>query len=302
MKKEIAKAAVVSILSIGVLSTGFMGFNRLTFNAATSGATPLPYVETAAAEAESPQDFEVPNLTVLASELMNQHQNNVPSAVAMSMEEAANIGAEYIWDIFGECIDGMYVQMLFGAWASNSREYWIGNVFPSKEAMEPGAAGIAEAEFGFMIDAVTGMRVDIRPAMRQMSDEEVELHRQWRASEGRWEWGFAWQEKTREEQLTYLGVTMADIEPYLEIARGYAARHFGASPLAYETEYFGVIVTMGETVNDTVLGGISYRIEDSTGREALITIWDGNLGHILTQHNDIIPGFNFEETGRRGRG
>jgi len=292
--KEVIKVAAVSVLSIGIFSAAFTGFNRLTFEAATSAAEPLPVVAAPAVIISAPQVYEAPELTVVASPFMNQHENNTLSPHAMPMEEAAQIGAEYIWDLFGECIDGMEVEMLFAAWPSQSRTYWMGTV----------GSGADDERFRFMIDAITGMRIDITAVLPQpeMSREEMDLIRQRRSAEDWQAWAEAWYYKTNYERVEYLGLTMNDVEPYLQAARQYAERHFNNTTVMPETERFSLHVNRTANINigeaSATFGGIVFWIEDNTGREIVISIINGGyLANIGSQHNDFIPGFRYEREG-----
>ena len=123
--KEIAKMAVVSAFAIGIFSAVLIGANNLAFAAATNGTQAIPSATEIADTplVAAPADFQAPNLNVISSSSNNVHANNTISAAAMSMENAAQIGAQYIWDVFGESIDGMYVEMMFANWPSQSRTY-----------------------------------------------------------------------------------------------------------------------------------------------------------------------------------
>ena len=164
--KEFMKIVAVCVLSVGLFSAGLMGINNLAFASATSGATPLPpavmQVAEASAVAYAPQSgqqeadtFVQPSITL---QLETHPDHPVPAAV-MSVEEAAQIGARYIWDIFGESIDGMYVNMFYAAQPSMSRTWWSGSVGLTPEAGNFGASGGVSCFF--TIDAVTGMRISI---------------------------------------------------------------------------------------------------------------------------------------------
>jgi len=151
------------------------------------------------------------------------------------MEEAAQIGAQYIWDVFGESIDGMYVEIMFAAWPSQSRTYWMGVVFPSNpDSMETtdlqSRLHRAHNElYRFAIDAVTGLRVDISPGfgfIPQPSYEERQALSEWRMSGERLAWHIAWEEMSTAEHMSYLGLSQQDIQPYLQAAREFARRHF----------------------------------------------------------------------------
>jgi len=339
--RELMKVTLACVLSIGLFSAAFAGFNHLTFAAARAAVTggalvPIPDVvqnsplgvtvlenggtyEAGRGETlpyNEEQEFIVPDLKVVASEGLNLHPNNIVSAAAMPMEEAAQIGARYIKDVFGECIGGMYVEMLFAAWPSQSRTYWIGIVFPVLIELDENStveARIARANtelYRFIIDAVTGLRVDVSPGfgyIPQLTYEESRAVSEFRMSEARLEQIIAWQDMNADERLAYLGLSEESIEPYLETAREFARRHFNNSELDYETESFNVWSHIDRTSTSYGIefGGIELIISDSTGREAIITVDAINrnlrpgLG-IRTQHNDFIPGFSYDRPGGRG--
>ena len=313
--KEIMKVVAICVLSIGLFGAGFIAFNRSIFAAAINGTQALP-LETASVTAplnpssqQSPGEelqteptvdvFTPPTLTVIGSPALNQHTNNTVSAHAMSMEEAAQIGALYIWDIFGECIDGMYVEMLFGAWPDLSRTYWMGGVARSMAGFD--FEDDTEYDlFRFVIDAVTGLRIDISPGFRPptMTPEEMDIFSEWRGSETRRDWQIVWQDMNTNERLAYLGLSHEDIEPHLQVARDYAARQFNTSTVVYESLSFELWATTNLTTGKMVFGGIMAAIEDDAGREAMISICEnGNLRHISTQFSDLIPGFYYGGNG-----
>jgi len=330
--KELMKVIAVSGLSIALFSATLVGFNNVVFAEATSVATPLQPIGAAMEITQALprqvetevgiQSFEPPNITVAGGSGLNRHANNTVSAAAMPMDEAAQIGALYIWDIFGESIDGMHVEMLFGSWPSHSRAYWIGIVFPtqldeipdndmSQEAIDARIARANSELYRFIIDAVTGLRIDISPGfgyVSQLTQEERQALDSVRITDEQIAWHVAWQEKTTSERMAYLGLSQEDIEPYLETAREFARRHFNNSAVAYETESFNVLHNVGRHLSRDVevgLGGIELVISDDTGREAIIMVNAGThrlrsgLG-IRTEHNDFIPGFSYYAPGGRG--
>jgi len=220
--KELIKAAVVCVMSVGLFSAAFVGFNQMIFAAATNEPTPLIISPTAADYTAFPDGqaaeyeenvFAAPTLTVVE----NPNQYFKIPAVAMSIEEAAQIGARYIWDVFGESIDGMYVEMTFGAWPSQSRTYWQGVVRAEAFDLESFADGDIEARialndtmmYRFSIDAVTGMRVDITSDfLRSVPLEELQN----RAMDERHAMIEAnWWEMDLDGRLTFLGIGIADI-------------------------------------------------------------------------------------------
>jgi len=311
--KEIAKMAAVSAFAIGIFSAALIGANNLAFAAATNGTQAIPSATEIADTplVAAPADFQAPNLNVISSSSNNVHANNTISAAAMSMENAAQIGAQYIWDVFGESIDGMYVEMMFANWPSHSRTYWLGGVSltapTSAEDIESRIARNNDILYRFAIDAVTGLRVDISPGfghLPQPSNEERQALPARSISDEVMAWHIAWDEKTTTERITYLGLSHADIEPYLQAAREFARSHFNNSALAYETESFEVFHDMVDrfSIDSVGFGGIVFSLSDDTGREAEIWINAGTRclrpgSGIRTQDNDFIPGFIYDRPG-----
>jgi len=312
--KDILKMVAVSAFAIGVFSSALIGANHLAFAAATNEIQPISVTSEAAHIPPNlpPEGFQAPTLNIVSSPINNVHANNTVTASAMSMEEAAQIGAQYIWDVFGESIDGMYVEIMFAAWPSQSRTYWMGVVFPSNpDSMETtdlqSRLHRAHNElYRFAIDAVTGLRVDISPGfgfIPQPSYEERQALSEWRMSGERLAWHIAWEEMSTAEHMSYLGLSQQDIQPYLQAAREFARRHFNNSALVYETESFGVFHNICRSDDGPAsFGGISFSISDDTGREAIIMVdaetrsLRSGLG-IRTQDNDFIPGFIFVDDG-----
>jgi hypothetical protein len=51
---------------------------------------------------------------------------------AISPEEAAQIGALYIWEMFGESINGMAVEISYHSMSHFTKAFWLGHVAESK--------------------------------------------------------------------------------------------------------------------------------------------------------------------------
>lgn len=345
--KEFLKVAMVCTLSIGMFSAVFSGVNNIAFRAATDGATPLtldtpPLTASADSYTQQVQQqdevtervaFMPPSLTVLKS----PEQHVAIPASAMPMEEAAQIGAEYIWDVFGESIDGMYVIMTYTAWVGHGRQHWFGMVALTREATgvdfdwdsvrilaDTGSTITdrivipVDPMFTFLIDATTGERVDISystPRSRQ-SQEQIESrdrHIAWRGSEQ----DRAIHSMDDNELMAYLGITLEQLEAYTQEATAYAQSHFNNSTISNVMlgqmlvdaagspmllSGIGVGPHVDENGNIYVsIDRIMFTITDNTGREALVSISTGQGSprfiNISTQANDIIPGFSYDRPG-----
>jgi len=326
--REIAKIAAASILSIGLFSAALMGINSWAFARATNATLsfPLPEEDLEIHESLPQEDFTASELTISASPWQVYHE---VSASAMSMEDAAQIGAQYILDVFGTCIDGMHIQLFFSAWPSSSRTHWHGTVYPSEAAMLEEMArqeAINEAltrdinadvsaytqiniltapNYNFSIDAVTGMRIDISyrnlrgvPTLDRRDHDAAMSWRQTIVDSG-------WFDMDIYEQMNFVGLSSERLEAYAQTVKDLAQRHFNNSTVADVQLTF---LNLGSSADHTavVLDGLSFTATDDTGREAHIQLPSESANFhtwisIMTQHNDFIPDFHFDApAGGRG--
>jgi len=312
--REIAKVVAMTVLSIGLFSTALMGVNSWAFaratNATHSFALPTEAVEIT--ETLPPEGFIPPDITISLS----PWQYGEISAQAMPMEEAAQIGAEYIWEVFGTCLDGMHIEMHFSDWDWHARTHWHGNVYSSEQAaIDQNARDKAVTEaltrdpdadttvyglhepplYSFMIDAVTGLRVDIHynnPStvriVSSVSAEAAMASRRAMAESGVWDMDIY-------EQMAYLGFSPEQLEAYAQTAAELAQRHFNNSTVEdVQLSHLSIGPNFDGDVNLMVLVGLVFTATDDAGREASVRIPAGtpvfNSVSISTQHNDFIPG------------
>ncbi|MCL2409160.1 MAG: hypothetical protein FWC96_06040 [Oscillospiraceae bacterium] len=313
--REIAKVAVVSILSIGLFSTALMGVNNWAFARAVNSthSFPLPTEAVEIAEDLLPEGFVIPEFTINLSPWQRYQEI---SAQAMAMEDAAQIGAEYIWAVFGTCIDGMHVEMQFSDWDWHTRTLWQGQVYQSEQALIDQHArdeAIREALthdpdadisiyghheptlYSFMIDAVTGARVDISynnpssaRAMFSMSADDAMASRRAMTESGVWEMDIY-------AQMAFVDLSNEQLEAYAQTAVELAQRHFNNSAVEdVQFSHLSIGPDFGGDLTALVLTGIVFTATDDTGREAHVRIPAGtpffNSVSISTQHNDFIPG------------
>ena len=280
--KEIIKVAMAAVLSIGLFSAAFAGANNFAFAAVTSKTESFPPVATvhiSAAKIVAPEDYQEPELTVIVPD--NPWYAVSPNA--MTAEDAAALGALYIWDIFGERIDGKVVEMYYSAGESHTRAYWHGNVVDSLDDL-----------YSFTICAVSGERIDISQEVSHVTGKDVsaaltELHN----------------DLSRRDELVNLrsaGQPPENLDEYAQAAKDFAAKHFIA------TEIVSVaFVNVSAAKFDLDERGklfvaawqLLFTVTDSTGREAEVAISreTKDLRRITTQHNDVIPGYSYEAPG-----
>ena len=302
--------AVMSIASIGMLSATFLGVNHIALAAATSGTHSLPPI--AATNVSDSTTSQTSNSTFLAPTLtvtnpFQQYRGAVPS-YALPMDEAAQLGANYIWDVFEESIDGMYVQMQFISSPGQTRTLWLGVV--SENCLSTSAYFRGESSrlsalpsYQFTIDGITGERLDLIQFNRDQfsstprTSRPIEADMQFRESIV----DSGWFDKNASEQIVYLGLSPDYFDEYKQKARTIAEGHFNLTTITSFDLNF-VMVDWERAANDEIElipSNLRFAAVDDTGREAIITLTVGNgFINISTSHNDFIPGFTVD--GSRG--
>ena len=307
MKKEIIKVVSATALCLGLFGAGFLGINNLVLASATEGVQPIQLVEAAV-------NIPVANVALQVSEENQKpemalsvifYSSAMPSMNAMSYEAAAEAGAQYIWEMFGESIDGNMVHMTYSNHPASIRSLWIGRVLkpdtflPTRIAMDQDTSIDerlhlhASTLFTFSIDAVTGERIDILTYSHWMQpSEEVrtaldELHSR---SQGR----------ATEESIAIRdgGAPPAQLDNYIEAAREFAQRHFSTTEVV-STELVNInAIAFDLDENGNLFATnrqLIFEVTDSTGRVADVAIVESTkqLIWLNTGMNDIVPGCNY---------
>jgi len=254
--------------------------------------------------------------------IINTTQEGIEAdPMALSTEEAAAIGSKYISDIFGESMDGMYVELEFTDWEHVTRTMWHGAVSQgnrntlalrarhdelNEEIMARHEAGedfddifadmsdifrnytYTPARIYFIIDAITGERIDIwqtMPAHMPTVDQSIELH-EYIEQEWNSDWTAAFEVDIPAPEIDALGL----------IAREYAQRHFSDSAIAsmdFESAFVSFIYTGGGFKRDP---SASFLVINDAGREARVSIHveSRTVTSINTMTNDFVP-FDIED-------
>jgi len=261
--KEIIKIAIGSLFAIGLFSFAFLGVNHLSFAIATNEPVELPALHETITIPEilTREEFPMPDVTLVRTQTFHSMQIEERDFI-MSMEEAARLGALYIWDMFGERIDGMIVRMTYG-WApaeewdgSHAYAHWSATVSLFDEdrlrlmQKDPWEWDLlretdpdlfdestkilwADRQFYFSIDAITGNRQAInRPHMFQIErpEDPSDIVTREEAREAIDMWHRA--QVTGEPDPFPLDLTEEERELYTQLARTYAQRHFIFVPVA----------------------------------------------------------------------
>ena len=236
----------------------------------------------------SPREgFVTPTLTV---EVLDRLDRQTPSANALSAEEAAIIGAQYIWEVFGISIDGSFVAMNYWDWDSHNRTYWHGNVSNSAANF----FGQIERSFGFQIDAVTGEWINISHFTNFRDTMASEARDRFNALT-RTDEGWAWYN----EAVNAVNADLNAPEPldeYIQAVMEYTSRHFINTEVV-NVEFISIRASQFSfDENDnliSVANVLRFTATDSTGRTADVLIDEQTraVAMIATEHNDILPEF-----------
>jgi len=239
------------------------------------------------------------DFTVLAA----PWQDEQAPANAMTKEEAARIGERYIWDVFDESIDGMYVVMHYAdCWLRPYRGRWQGIVTAEVDTTNNenswvvvdgsmGSWGIGIPIFHFTIDAETGERLEIsynspNSPMIIVSHDTQPL---WESAQG-----LAIQAMNNKELAMFAGVSPERLSTYTEEVMALAEAHFYDTALKNIAMGRNVITPNGpqqlqgihvllDTDEDGNIyatpTGFEFTITDYTGREAVVTISEFHQGY-----------------------
>ena len=305
--KEILKVITVSALSTGIMSAAFIGINSMVFAASANEVTSLSPVTVSAAGTNTavsvstniPAEIAMPETTALREgfltptltvEVGDRLNAQTPSVDALSPEEAALAGAQYIWEVFGKCIDGKFVDLQYWNWPSHTRTFWHGNVSESRENFR----NQVERSFGFVIDAVTGEWIDITnfSAFRDTIDS-VEASNKFNelsgTEQGRTQINEAW-------DAVNAGLQAPPLDEHIQVVKEYARRHFintgvvSADFVNIRASAFGLDESGNFISRANIL---RFNVTDSTGRVAVVSLDEETkaVSVISTMDNDVFPGF-----------
>jgi len=313
--KEILKIMVASIASVGIFGAVLWGVNHFTLNALTNGYITLsPAVGYVTIPGSTiPLGFDSPNITVTDITFRNAYMLHVGEVdfLVMSAKEAAEIGAQYIWDIFGESIDGMYVEVELSHWFNVNRPHWHGmvSVYDRRtleqreerdrlieeynlrrltgERLEdireifttsPDFIEYNPAMIYFTIDAITGERIDIsRPI--DAEKRGMDLAGYWGSYEAR--------------MAHTVEFTTQQMDELMQIARNLGQAHFSQSTVV-GVQFIHAWRQMSSDMDGNIFvcpGFADFEVRDDIGRIAVMNFCldDTEVTNIRTVRNDIRP-------------
>lgn len=224
--KNILKLFAVAVSMIGVGAVAFHVATDAVMAASlkTTQSVPTSYQVPAAITAEVPQDYQKAGYRVLLDDL-NQHN---PTASDLTMEEAAELGAQYLWRTYELDLEGAHIFMYYSPGSKNfPRAKWSGDVlFADKQTPD-------STRWTFSMDAVTGELFGI--GFSERLKEDVSL-----AADSGLEHNYDVYEKLAREYVERCGLMSGPVSKVVYNSQGYTINNPDVS--------FDVIGENGEKV------------------------------------------------------
>ena len=218
-------------------------------------------------------------------ELSREAGTSARSPGSLPAEEAALLGAEYIWDVFGECIDGSTVEMHYTHGEMHGRPFWRGFVMPALDLLADESRYLQESH-SFLIDAITGERLGISfsPRSNPIWEDNPNMFTYLEDSG-------IYNLDTFTEEAFLLFPSPEFEEKAKQAGKVFAQRHFNNSKV--ESAYFQG-PTLGSERNAAgelvaISHGFGIMVTDNTGREVSLEIRIYNSEAVLT-HIDVQGG------------
>ena len=321
-RREALKVIGVSALCIGVLASAFIGINSGAFLVSASGVTEIsaPMVVTANVDTETDvgiSDSEYiledgtgevgtqENISELLQQTVTPREGFIEPTFSMYVpegsagcenalnpEDAVLVGAQYIWEIFGESIDGKFVWLTYWDFPSYTRTYWVGTVGNSREDIE----GQIQRSFSFAIDGVTGEWIDVANfnAFRDSTTPAAQAKIEGFSANGLYEAGTriteVWDSIDNESYLH-----PDQLDDYLEVVIDSVARHFVNTSIV-SVDFVNIRATVLDVDGNgnfiSRANSLRFTATDSTGRIADVFLDEETMSVVMitTMDNDLFPG------------
>jgi len=266
MKNSILKIAGVSAISFGLLGASLVGLSNTALAHVIDTSAPLalmvsvPTYSTLVADATQPTEtaetnaFAAPNLRVY-----DKTESYVTvSAYAISTDEAAQIGAEYIWEMLGIDIDGLAVELRY----SNFQPHNTLSVFHGTVVTG------TDVSLNFMLDAMTGERMMI--SRRTINTTNADVSEAWAMM----------QRAAGSGQCAFpIALSQGEHDLYLELARGFAQKHFNNSNVTDVSFTTALASSFDRDTNGNIIvtsRRLHFDATDDAGRMIMISVYQGS--------------------------
>lgn len=153
------KRLLVAVAILGGSTMAFQGFTKIATAAEYNKTSIVPTsynvsLETSVKESKDivPNGYQKANYTIRDIDL-EYYRDKKPTSKDISKEEAAELGAQALWSVFGINLEGQVIEMGYRPVRDDSDEFtypramWEGSIFIN---------GYGKGSHGFEIDAVTG--------------------------------------------------------------------------------------------------------------------------------------------------
>lgn len=152
-KKFFGKSAALALTLIGVSAVSFnvLAEGTMAAELARPQSIPTTYNVTPSEEAKAPEGYKKADYTIIMEDY-----SETPTSKDLTAEEAAELGAQMLWEIYGADLDGAYIYMGYCSGTETfNRPFWSGDVRFSKKRTP------SDFTYSFMLDSVSGDRFNV---------------------------------------------------------------------------------------------------------------------------------------------
>lgn len=175
MKKSLGKSGLKAIaagsLAVALFGGVFIAANNYVLGSSMNNPMSIPTsYETDTDLPEKSSEYEKVDYTVLQNELLSCGNTN-----ALSADEAAEIGAQYLSDVFQADLNGKVIYMSFTEDPSRGIGYWNGDVYEDENEVNDSTS---HSSYGFSIEAVSGKRNCVLQDWNKLENENTILYKE----------------------------------------------------------------------------------------------------------------------------
>lgn len=220
IKKENLLLMLIGCAAICIVGGMFIGINSYVQASSANGPKEVTtYYEDITPQKDVASDYVKPEFTIVENELT--HCDN---ANALSSQEAAEIGAQYLWDLFQADLNGKVIQMSYGEDPSRAIPYWHADVYDNESQIKDYRFS---PQYRFSIEAVSG---ETSSASREMINDTGKT--------------IPYKEEETEEYYK------ENCDEYLELAKEYAKKQLPSNPINAVFESLAVVIAPGYEFED----------------------------------------------------
>lgn len=241
MKESIRKEGLKTILLGGLAVTVFGGVFIATNNYALAAShnknisVPTSYQDSNGS-AKTSIDYVKANYKVVQNKVMTCTNSN-----AISVNDAAEMGAQYLWDMFKVDLTGKTIYMSFTVNPSTGIAHWNGDIFDNENQISE-----TMPEYGFTIEAISGARDS---AQYNLSDKIV----------------YKGQKTIQYKQSEADSYYKANCDEFLKLAKNFAEKNMKSKPVS------------AEFVNTSASLAPGYTFEVPEGKTTTFAVADGQI-------------------------